>query len=73
MKIKEYAEETVRMMERFENDKTLEPIDYYKLFDAIEFRLMDLDMWHFYGLTEDDETPIPSNKLIMPSFELDDN
>lgn len=41
-----------------------------QIYDAIEFRSLDVELWITQGLTEDDEVPVHKNKLIIPSFNM---
>jgi hypothetical protein len=72
MKIKEYKEETSKLMIKFEEvvaHKTdLDALELLSLDDAILLREFHLHMWFLQGLKEDDEIPAEINKLLIPTF-----
>jgi len=69
MKIKEYKAETVALIAKFESSSSSEePLDLLKLFDAIDFRLLDEQLWEQHGLSDEDDVPKAPTKLLFPKF-----
>ncbi len=74
MKIREYAEYTLGLEMKFEllssykNDGFI--AELYDLFDAIELRHGDVQLWTAMGLTFDDNVPEAPLKVIVPEFEI---
>lgn len=58
MKINELKAKTVALITRFESiTKSEEPLDPLRLFDAIDFRLLDEQRWKQQGLSDEDDVP----------------
>lgn len=75
MKIKNYILETQKMIEELDNLKyedgedSSKCIRAYDLFNAIEFREMDVHTWFAFGKTEEDDVPEVSKKLLNISWQ----
>lgn len=70
MKLIQYIEDTNKIAERFEelasairDGKSEHTEELYRLFDAYEFRMLDIEMYRSYGIKDEDELPVPSYKL----------
>lgn len=74
MKIYEYAEHTLGLEMKFELLSSYKDESFiaelYDLFETIELRHSDVQLWIAMGLTFDDNVPEASSKLIVPEFEI---
>jgi hypothetical protein len=70
MKIKEYIQETLKLIEQFEYGikSNVSATELSNLLEVIENREGDIFMWHMSGLTDEDLLPISPDKVIMPTF-----
>jgi len=62
MKIKDYIEETRNLELRL--GETFDAIEYLKIFDAVENRILDMEILLKNGYSLDDEMPEFPNRLI---------
>lgn len=67
MKIRDHKFETFALIERFETAFSTE-VDFYRLFEVIDLRLLDEQLWDQYGLSDEDEIPQAPDHVIFPKF-----
>ena len=82
MKIRDYIEWTNRLSEEYEvvasrlktsqNEPELASL-LLDLYDAIELRSTDVEIWTRSGLTVDDDIPMPPMRVIFPDFTMNTN
>jgi hypothetical protein len=69
MKIRDHKSETLALIDRFETaSSTKEEVDFYRLFEVIDLRLLDEQLWDQYGLSDEDEIPQAPDHVIFPKF-----
>jgi phosphomevalonate kinase len=69
MKISEHKAETSVLTAKFESTlKSEEPHELLRLFDAIDFRLLDEQLWEQQRLNDEDDVPEAPTKLLFPKF-----
>ena len=66
MKIREYKVETLALIVRFESSNA--DADFYQLFEAIDLRLLDEQIWNQYGLSDEDEVPQAPGRVVLPNL-----
>ena len=69
MKISEHKAVTAVLIARFEStSKSEESFDVLRLFDAIDFRLFDEQLWEQWGLSDEDDVPEAPKRVLFPKF-----